>query len=635
MRGIIAVHLLCLILLTTGSLIAAPAPGSLVVNTDNPRYFMVKDDPAREAIYLTGSHIWNNLQDYGLLDPPTDHLLDFTGHLDWLQNEQGHNFTRGWAWEQPKWMPWVNETIYFDPVPYYRNVQGKFDLNTFNQGYFDRLLARATEAGNRGMYISIMFYEGWSVEDKCGSKCGGNPWDSHPFNGANNINGLDGDVNGDGEGTEIHTLSHQTGVNPAITALQDDYVEKMIDTLNPLDNIIWEITNESHSGSVSWQYHIIDHIRSYEAAYKPKRHLVWMSAQGGYTDADTDASNAEVVNYNENKPLWRSDPPVATGSKIVIVDSDHIGQVAGDLSWIWKCFTRGHNVIFMDPYYWHPFLLAGVYPDQPSYEDSRDAMGYTLDYADRMALENTIPQNGGTNPSSTGYCLYHASREYLVFQPTNGANFTVNLPAGEYNYEWFNPVTGLVTASGITMAIGGNKSFTNPYSADAVLYLLINDQPVAVIDANPTHGLAPLTVNFDGSGSYDGGSGFIVSYEWDFDNDGNIDSTDMITSHQYVAGDTYITSLKVTDNDTNTDIATVIITVVATDCDFDDDTDVDQEDFGHIQQCITGVGNPQNDPTCVDARLDLDEDVDLGDVTIFIACMSGANVPAAPNCREN
>ena len=47
--------------------------------------------------------------------------------------------------------------------------------------------------------------------------------------------------------------------------------------------------------------------------------------------------------------------------------------------------------------------------------------------------------------------------------------------------------------------------------------------------------------------------------------------------------------------------------------DFNFDGDVDQEDFGWFQACITGAGVAQNDPACLDARFDDDEDVDQDD----------------------
>ena len=66
--------------------------------------------------------------------------------------------------------------------------------------------------------------------------------------------------------------------------------------------------------------------------------------------------------------------------------------------------------------------------------------------------------------------------------------------------------------------------------------------------------------------------------------------------------------------------------------DFDGDDDVDQEDFGHLQACLTGSGASQSHPDCQNAKLDSDEDVDEDDVRVFRGCMSGANVPADPNC---
>jgi hypothetical protein len=68
--------------------------------------------------------------------------------------------------------------------------------------------------------------------------------------------------------------------------------------------------------------------------------------------------------------------------------------------------------------------------------------------------------------------------------------------------------------------------------------------------------------------------------------------------------------------------------------DFDGDQDVDQEDFGHFQVCLTGEGVSQNEPGCADAKLDGDTDVDADDFSIFLGCLSGANVPADVDCAD-
>ncbi len=66
--------------------------------------------------------------------------------------------------------------------------------------------------------------------------------------------------------------------------------------------------------------------------------------------------------------------------------------------------------------------------------------------------------------------------------------------------------------------------------------------------------------------------------------------------------------------------------------DMDRDGDVDQEDFGLFQACMTGSMAPQDDPDCKDAKLDGDSAVDAGDAIIFIRCLSGPQVTADLNC---
>ncbi|MBI1743683.1 PKD domain-containing protein [Candidatus Acetothermia bacterium] len=84
-----------------------------------------------------------------------------------------------------------------------------------------------------------------------------------------------------------------------------------------------------------------------------------------------------------------------------------------------------------------------------------------------------------------------------------------------------------------------------------------NQLPTAKIDANPTSGLAPLTVSFDGSKSSDP-DGKIVEYGWDFD-DGT--GTGATTSHTYRKGGTYNVTLTVKDDKGGTATAYATITV--------------------------------------------------------------------------
>jgi hypothetical protein len=62
--------------------------------------------------------------------------------------------------------------------------------------------------------------------------------------------------------------------------------------------------------------------------------------------------------------------------------------------------------------------------------------------------------------------------------------------------------------------------------------------------------------------------------------------------------------------------------------DHDGDGDVDQEDFGFFQKCLTGSGGMIT-PGCEEVDLDADEDVDVHDFGIWQNCMGGPDQPPA------
>lgn len=68
--------------------------------------------------------------------------------------------------------------------------------------------------------------------------------------------------------------------------------------------------------------------------------------------------------------------------------------------------------------------------------------------------------------------------------------------------------------------------------------------------------------------------------------------------------------------------------------DFDGDGDIDMDDFGAFQTCLTGNSAPQLLPECQLARLDGDSDVDEGDTALFLGCLSGAGVALNPGCLD-
>ncbi len=155
---------------------SAKASGPLRVHPTNPRYFTdgtENADGSLRAVFLTGSHTWNNLIDMDRADPPAP--FDFEAYLDLLQR-YGHNFIRLWTWDSVTWDTRANGKLGKDfvhhvaPLPWARTRPGnaldgkpKFDLTKFNPAYFDRLRARVQAAGARGIYVSVMLFEGWGL----------------------------------------------------------------------------------------------------------------------------------------------------------------------------------------------------------------------------------------------------------------------------------------------------------------------------------------------------------------------------------------------------------------------------------------------------------------------------------------
>jgi len=81
-----------------------------------------------------------------------------------------------------------------------------------------------------------------------------------------------------------------------------------------------------------------------------------------------------------------------------------------------------------------------------------------------------------------------------------------------------------------------------------IRYFAGDAPPNVVAKASPTSGGAPLTVHFDGSGSYDPDPGDTITYAWDLDGDGQFDdSTTQKPTYTYGPG-TYTVRLRVTDN---------------------------------------------------------------------------------------
>jgi len=433
---------------------------SLSISSENPRYFT---DSSGEAVYLTGSHTWNNLVEMSG-DTRID-TFDYQAYLKFLKS-YNHNFIRLWAWDLLTWNTQGNreensKIVEIFPKPWLRTGPGvatdrkpKFDLTKFNQDYFDRLRRRVIAAGDNDIYVSVMLFEGWGLQFSP------NGFKNHPFHPLNNVNAIEIDTAGDANGFEIYELS-----NDKITRLQEAYVKKVIETVGDLDNVLYEISNENHLSSTEWQYHIIRYIKEVEA-HTGKQHPVGMTFQyKGGSNKDLFESPADWISPNPEGG-YNNNPPENDGSKVIITDTDHLWGIGGNRKWVWKSFMRGLNTIFMDPYD-GKVLERGS--GETWAEEVRVALGYTRQFADKMDLIKSVTAG---NIVSSEYCLAVPGKEYLVYIP-DGNKVEIDLSSAEGNYkvEWFNTLNGEVRQA---EDIRGNQKteLISPFENDEVAVYL-------------------------------------------------------------------------------------------------------------------------------------------------------------------
>jgi len=194
----------------------------------------------------------------------------------------------------------------------------RFDLTEFDEAFFERLRERVVAAGERGMYVAVMLFEGWALHLSPAP----DHVEGHPFHAGSNVNGI-----GIGIGS---ILDYQVlPLDPRVQELQEAYVRKVVDTLHDLPNVLWEVANESSGGG------------------------------------KVDAAFAEVLEQ-AGTPEWGD----STAWQYWV-----IGTVRGrgEALWAWKSFLRGHHPVLMD------FgLIGGVNPPGAAFEPARYAMGDTL-----------------------------------------------------------------------------------------------------------------------------------------------------------------------------------------------------------------------------------------------------------------
>ena len=437
--------------------------GGTLTAASNGRYFRNDAGP----LVLAGFHTWYNLINGGASTPPP--AFGWSTYLAALAS-YGVNSVRLWLLETTRDWPSDN-TQRFEMTPWLRTGPGtaadgglKFDLTQFNPDYFGRLRERVIELGNNGIYASIMLFNGFHVDATKEGGATGDPWAYHPFKSSNNINSISGDIDGDGIGDDARSTTNTAAYNAQLA-----YVDHVIDTIGDLDNVLYEIENEGGTYSATWQNALIDHIHTYESG-KPKAHPVgFTKIYPGGSNSTLTSSNADWISPDEDLT------PAAQNStaKRWVFDTDHAVGLTTDRKWAWIALCQGYGGLWYMDLWDSGAGGAGNTISDATYMQIRRTLGWALDYAARMDLDNATPNN---SISSTGYALAKTTgtAQVLAYQSGSGA-FTVDLTAiaGTFSLEWQRVANSAGTISaGSNVNGGAMRTLTPPWAGEDVVAFL-------------------------------------------------------------------------------------------------------------------------------------------------------------------
>jgi hypothetical protein len=179
---------------------------------------------AVRAIYLAGSHTWTNgMEDRGTTNPPLP--FDYNGYMSFMK---AHNFNwmRLWTTEMAQVSTSDDpcENIIAPPFKWIRTGPEKADdgapKDNFTQPdpkYFDRMRSRIIQAGQNGIYVSVMLFNGymWQFDEM--------PADGNPFESGNNVNSLV---------CSGVCPSNNSEIRAAAWSYEQAYLQKVVDTVN-------------------------------------------------------------------------------------------------------------------------------------------------------------------------------------------------------------------------------------------------------------------------------------------------------------------------------------------------------------------------------------------------------------------
>jgi len=470
------------VLMLLGAIAAAHAE-PIRAHPDNHHYYLFCGKP---TVLITSA------EHYGAV---MNRAFDYNAYLDALKS-YGLNYTRIYpaAFIEPEGtfhpentlapksedliQPWARSQ-----TPGYRSGGNRFDLDHWDPAYFRRLKDFVAQADARGIVVEVCFF---NAQNK-GS------WPMSPLYWKNNIQGEGRtDYNG------VQTLKH-----PDVLRRQEGFVRRIVQEVNPFDNVILEICDEPTVYGTPkelagpWIGHLVEVVNQTEMGL-PKKHLLgqqMMGKIGGPGDFTANADVSVIVTqyvwetpdeqiggmkaldqvYDRNKPIDLNE----TG--YYPLSSWYQGDKAGDVRVeAWEFMAGGGssfnnlNAVFTvrDP-------AGRAAENQPVLKTMQclkqfiEGFDFLKMKPDRSFVVSGMPAGTyyrGMSERGQQYAFYHhhSKLKPYVYQVVPGdyeERLILDLPAGTYQADWVNPSTGAVVGTDMFTHAGGRRPISTPKHA--------------------------------------------------------------------------------------------------------------------------------------------------------------------------
>lgn len=401
--------------------------------------------------------------------------------------------------------------------------QPKFDLTKWDTAFWANLKDCISYAQSKNIYVDVMFFDECGIEPEHSTTS----YKYHPFNPANNINGV-GLPSADAV-PEFYSLSNAT-----LKTLQEQYVSQMISQTSGYPNVIYEICNE-YTGPTDWENYWIGFVRG------KCSNIIAVNRLGSAPSTYWTDSRINMVNFH-----WGCTDTASTTNNMrsnvtahsKAVNYDETPEIAG-ISYttyrnmVWGCFVGGG----------HFHLENGENSGA-----ANDAVLYLRGFIDSNAIQfwNMTPNNGlvTKTPGGSAYTLAKAGSQYVVYISGSGSgSMTVSLASGyTYAATAYNPSTGAYT----NLSVSGNTVSGIPsYSSDIVVYIKATGGSGGGTTSNPSMTLSIATSN---STAAPGGT---VTYTLTYKNTGGAAASNVTIQSAlpayttYVSGGTYDSTNKI------------------------------------------------------------------------------------------